>query len=214
MIQTKLKTSDLISISEKKNLSKDFGDKTMALAAALLQRFPDSQYKDWYGNKMRNDDRQPVYAELSNMDNGLYRKYDENLFNNILQVLEISEDQISNHIQKIPDPNTESIHFSKQYFERSIKAKETHPKNVEPEKQVNTNLKSNTMTPEQLREKYPEACNIIFKAGMRAGMEAQQGKLPEPGTNPEFDNLNAEVDKVLNQTKGKGPEQLTKRLAE
>lgn len=54
------------------------------------------------------------------------------------------------------------------------------------------------MSPERLKEKYPEACQTIFNAGMRAGMEAQEGKLPEPGTNKEFDDLNAKVDKQLN----------------
>lgn len=55
------------------------------------------------------------------------------------------------------------------------------------------------MTAKELKEKYPEACNIIFKAVMQAGIEAQQGKLPEPGTNKEFDDFNAQVDKQLNQ---------------
>lgn len=55
------------------------------------------------------------------------------------------------------------------------------------------------MSPEELKEKHPEACKVIFNAGMRAGMEAQQGKLPPKGTNKEFDDFNAEVDKQLNQ---------------
>lgn len=57
------------------------------------------------------------------------------------------------------------------------------------------------MTVEQFKEDHPEVFNQIFTAGIKAGqqiqMKAEKGILPEPGTNPEFDSLTAEVDEGL-----------------
>lgn len=87
-------------------------------------------------------------------------------------------------IRKIPDPSITE-------------------KTGEYEKPNNINLKLDTMTPEQVKEQFPETFNIIFKAGMKAGIKNQSGVLPAPGTNPEFDALNAKIDEAMSQPESK-----------
>lgn len=57
------------------------------------------------------------------------------------------------------------------------------------------------MTVEQFKEEHPEVFNQIFTAGIKAGQQlqakAQSGVLPEPGTNPEFDQLSKDIDEAL-----------------